>query len=159
MNTNTIISLAILIAVSIFLFVLMNLLKSKKEKRKLKLIEDEAEKQNCLISKSEFCANLLIGIDETSNFLFFINKNRGKSQFVNLNDMRNCTLINKSRTLSNGGSSYKVIDKLGLNFVPKFGDNSEFFLEFYNSEYDSLNLSGELQLVEKWAEIVQNNIR
>lgn len=158
MNTATIITLAILIAISIFIFVLMNMIKTKKEKIKLKLLADEAIKQNCQITKSEFCSGLLIGIDEPSNFLFFINQNRNKSHHINLREVKIMRLINVTRTVTNGGSSYKVIDKLGLSFASKVGDKGDEFLEFYNSEYDSLNLTGELQLLEKWAEIIQNKI-
>ena len=147
--------MAIVIAASILLIVYSIKSKRKKENKKLQLLSAIADKHNCKITKHEFFGDLLIGLDEKSNFLFLINNSNNKmEQAVNLSEIQKCRVVSTSRTVN----SITVIDKLELCFSPADKNKPQVFLEFYNSD-NSPTLVGELQLIEKWAEIVNNQLK
>jgi len=52
-----------------------------------------------------------------------------------------------------------VVDKLELSFYPVEKGKPEISIEFYNDEYDSLTLSGELQLAEKWEKLLNEQLK
>ena len=72
--------------------------------------------------------------------------------------IQKCKVINSSRIVANGDSTHNVIDKLELALTSPEARTADTNLEFYNTNRDNLFLNGELQLTEKWAEIVNNNI-
>jgi len=157
MNAITIISIAIAIAVCILLIVLIKTIKRKKTQKKFQTLSDFAAKHDCKITKHEFFNGISIGLDETSNYLFFIKHNYDKKteQQIDLLKIQNCRVNNISRMVN----GVVVIDKLELCFSPLAKDAPQLIMEFYNSDYDSLTLAGELQLIEKWAEIVKNKLK
>ena len=56
------------------------------------------------------------------------------------------------------GSSDTVVEKLGIGFLYHDKNKNEVVLEFYNADYDSLTLTGELQLAEKWCNLFNEKI-
>jgi hypothetical protein len=132
----------------------------KRDKKMLQELQIFAESNNCKISQHELWNNSQIGVDETANAVFFIKKLKEKEikQQINLNEIEKCRVINSGRTVSNKNGSHKVVDKLDLAFTFHDKNNGEITIEFYNSDYDSLTLSGELQLVEKWYKIINDRI-
>ena len=52
----------------------------------------------------------------------------------------------------------KVVDRIELTFVNQDKIKSDTMVSFYNSEYDRLTLSGEIQLAEKWSKIANAKI-
>ena len=55
--------------------------------------------------------------------------------------------------------SLSIIDKLEFCFYPADKTKNEEVTEFYNDEYDSLSLTGELQLVHKWEKLISEKIK
>lgn len=155
MNLISIISLAIIIVACIVLILLSKSSKRKKENKKLQLLSAITGKHNSSVTQNEFFGDLLIGLDEKSNFLFFINNSQSNKteQAINLSETQKCRVINTSRAVNNT----TVIDKLELCFTPLDKNTPQVSLEFYNSD-NSPTLVGELQLIEKWAEIVKSQL-
>lgn len=144
-----------IIATGIVLIVLSKRSKIKKEHKKLLLLTAIAQKNNSGITQHEFFGDLLIGLDEKSNFLFFINKSIPETEeAINLSEIQKCRVINTSRSVD----SITVIDKLELCFTPLDKNKPQVHLEFYNSD-NHPNLVGELQLVEKWSDIIKNRLK
>jgi hypothetical protein len=54
---------------------------------------------------------------------------------------------------------YHVTDKLELCFYPYEKEKPEGSLDIYNSEFDRLTLTGELQFVEKWEKMMNERIK
>jgi hypothetical protein len=94
-----------------------------------------------------------IGLDETQHKLFYMNKQALTPQqvVVDLAEVKNCAVVNMSRDVN--GS--RIIDLIGLRFSFHNTKWPEQLLEFYNKE-ESMLLSGELQLAEKWRVIVSD---
>lgn len=155
MNQGTIIFLAILflsIAVPVFIF---NIKKKKQEKLLRDRMNEIAQKSNCTISTYEQWKDLQIGLDEKSGTLFFIRNTKDHETMseVDLSQVQNARVLKAERIVTNGSDKYTAVDKVDLTLMPR-NSRSEQALAFFNSSYDSPTIQGELQLAEKWSEIV-----
>jgi hypothetical protein len=139
---------AILIAICMLPFVLIGRNRRKQEKLLFQSLSNIAAKQNCKITVHECCEEYIIGLDETSNFLFFFKKIKDKeiSKQINLAEIQNCKTINTSR--SNGNE--KIIDKLELSLIANTKKTPDILLELYNSD-DRMQLGDDFLLIERWA--------
>lgn len=136
MDSGTLVIGAIMIAICILPFILINNSIKKQKKQLLQALLALSDQKNCKMTQYELGSNLAIGIDENADLLFFFKRLKDKeiSQHVNLKD------------------------KLELCISPKTKSRPDIFLEFYNSE-ENLQLNGELQLIEKWAKIINDQIK
>ena len=159
MNLETTIIGAIMLAIFIVPYVFFSGSSKRKEKKLLQSLSNIAEQHNCKITQHEISGELIIGLDETANFVFFFKKinDKGIAQHINLTEIQNCKVINLNRTINNKNGNYKVIDKLELSFIPIAKNNSETLLEFYNSD-ENRQLTVEFKLIEKWAKIVNDRL-
>lgn len=160
MKLSTILIVASIIAISVILYVIVSVQSKNKAKKKLQVLSDYASKHNCSITKNEIYNNISIGMDEKTNFLFFIksNDNIDVLKHVNLSEIRNCKVVNTGRTVQFNNSNTTVIEKLNLCFYPANKNKEQIQLEFYNVELDGSILNGELQLAEKWSDILNNKL-
>jgi len=150
-----------MIASLIILFVAMKISNNNKEKKKFQEISKIASRQNSKISQLDSSGNFIIGIDENTNFLFFLKKddNTETDQAVNLSEIQSCRIINSGNSINNKNGNYHVINKLALSFSPIIKGKLDIEFEFYNSETDTYTLSGEIQLLEKWKGIINNKLK
>lgn len=152
--------IGIIIIALIFLpFILISRSRIIKTKQIQRTLSDFALQHGCQVSQQELCSDFIIGIDEVKNYVFFIKRDdyRYHSNFVNLADFNNCKLINIGRSVGRD-SSYKVIERLELCFVPKEKDGKEILFEFYNAEKRS-QLNDELQCIEKWSKLINSSMK
>lgn len=160
MDIGTIIMGIILIAIVVVPMVLLGR-KGKKTKHKLlDLLTIFANQKNCQITEHEACGDFVIGLDNRNNFVFFI-KVTGEdyeTNSVNIAETKNCKSNIVSRTVSFNGRNDKVIERLSLSFIPKSNIIPAVELEFYNAE-KSTQLVGELQALEKWQKIINDQIQ
>ena len=159
MGFGTIFGLVILIII-VLAVVIVNSNKKNKKKQFMQTLSDLAEKSNCKISEHDLWNNTLIGIDTAAHKLFFIRKTAdiAISNEIDLLGIQKCRVINSSRVISNNETNHTVIDKLELALTSPDAKIADTMLEFYNTNRDNLFLNGELQLAEKWAVIVNENI-
>ncbi len=160
MDLGTITSLAAFLFVCLIMIVIAGRNSRKNEKQFLQAFYGLAEKHQCKISQYDRWRNTAIGIDENTGKVFFIRKLEGKEilLYVNLEEILKCRVINTSRNVSSKEGKIKVIDKLELAFTYRDKNSPEIYLEFYNADYESLTLRGELQMAEKWCEIANGRI-
>ena len=147
---------ALVIVACILPFIIMYKTKKYNEEQLLEELKSTASEKGFLLTNYEVSGDLSIGIDETSNvFCFCKNVRDNKSQeFIRLNEVKKCSLIN----LKNSTGSQSIIDKLALSFEFKTKTNPSVFAVFYDSE-QQLQLSKELQLIEKWYSIINQKIK
>lgn len=118
-----------------------------------------AEEHNCKISQYEFCSDIIIGLDESKNFVFFLKK-RGEnfiSQHLDLSKFQMCHTAKKIRTIKTKNETLVITDRVELCFVPKNNRMNEIRFEFYYKELNS-QLIGQLQLADKWAKQLNDRI-
>ncbi|AEE53159.1 hypothetical protein [Haliscomenobacter hydrossis] len=150
----------IIVLLCIIPFVVMSQNSKRKKQKKLQNLFDFAAKNQGNITQHDFWHKSSIGLDETNNTLFFIRTLQDKeiTQVVKLEDMQKCQLINTNRIINDQDSQVKVIDKLELSFTPRDKQQAAIVLEFFKVESDSLTLTGELQLAEKWTNLANAQI-
>lgn len=160
MELSSVLIVAILMATSIVVYVIVRRSRLNREKNILQSITDLANQHHCKIDQYEFYNDFLIGIDESKNFVFFQKKSNDKNedQFVNLADVQACKIVNMGRTVNNKAGNYNVVDRLLLIFVPIAKNGTEVQFEFYNAEV-SMQLSKELQIIEKWQLIIDERLK
>jgi hypothetical protein len=160
MNLESAMAGAIMIAICIVPFISMSRGRKKRDKQMLLSLTEIAKQHDCQISQHEFCGDFVIGIDEIKNFIFFHKhlKNRVIEQFIDLANIKNCKVINLSRSIKTEEGIQKVIDKLELAFIPTSKDKSEITLEFFNSDVTT-QLYGEFPTIEKWSKHINDRLK
>lgn len=145
-------------SISIFLcflpFIIMNINKKRRENKILHSMNKLAQEQGCTITQHEFCSELVIGIDENKKFVFFCKKSNDKetAQFVNLSSIQQCSIIHTK------DSETKVTEKIELCFTPIGSNKANQLFEIYNGN-ESLQLMGEIQLVNKWEKLINDKLK
>lgn len=160
MESGTTIIGLILLFIMVLPFILLSKKKSKGGKHFLSILFDLAKKNNSKISEHELWNNVAVGIDRDTHQLYFIRKTATNNIVYNidLSEIQKCRLVNSNRKVNYKGGSYNVIDRLELAFTYCDKIKPEIILEFYNSEYDSVALNGELQLASKWLKIINTEL-
>jgi hypothetical protein len=161
MDLGTIITTLVFIAIVTVPFLLTGYSKKRKRNNLFRRLTEMAEDENCIITQHEFCGNFVIGLDGMAGRLFFFKKveNLEIAKSVNLREFKSCRFINSNRTVNDKKSSYNVVDKLELCFYPNDKSKPDISVELYNDEYDSLTLTGELQLAEKWEKLLNERMK
>jgi hypothetical protein len=159
MNFGAIIGLIFLIAC--ILIIILVISKNKNSKKQiLQTLFSLAEKNNSKISEHDIWNNTLIGIDKDAHKLFYVRNmgGNGISEAIDLSEIQKGRVVNSNRIVTSKESSNNVTDKIALVLTLNDSKKPDIELEFYNTNRDNLFLNGELQLTEKWAEIVNTNI-
>ncbi len=152
-------SIIILATISLIVFIQRN--SKKREKKFYSVLQSFANDNNSKISSYDRWDKTLIGIDTSEiSKLFFIRTISDKEfkEVINLSEVKKCRLIKTERTVWYNKENVKVIDKIELIFSYIFTNKPDIALEFYNNDYDHLTLSGELQLAQKWLDIVDRTL-
>ena len=158
MDSGTLIIAILFILVCSIPFVIMG--SKKREKQFLRMLLEMAGKNNGKLSTYDFLTHAAIGIDDRANMIFFVKKvyNMETHQLVTLHKIQKCCVITATRNGSNEDGIFKIIDKLELVFEHRDKRKADTILEFYNADYSSPTLTGELQLVEKWCKMLNDKI-
>ena len=160
MDSGTFIVGAVLIALCILPVVITEISRKKREKKLFRLLTSEAEGQNCNITKFEQCCNNIIGLDEANKVLFFIKKRDSViiSRFADLKEIQNCKAHNLLGSSDNNGTNYQFTKKVELILQPGIKNKPDVIIEIFDAE-EGRQLSGELQLAEKWSEMIRGILR
>jgi hypothetical protein len=154
----------IMIGMIVFIFVvpgvwiyIRNLINEKQFRNKLFSL---AAKSSCEISEFDFWKSSAIGIDKNKHRIFYLReiKSEELKREIDLSEIQKCRVLNASRSMHSKQGNYVSIDKLELILTNRDKEKPEIGLEFYNITNDSLAISGEVQLVEKWSGIVEKEL-
>lgn len=112
------------------------------------------------ITKYDIWDQSIIGMDESVPELYFIGNSSDDQTFqkVILADIQRCWLNETSRTVSIKGSSVKVVEKVELILGNKQKSKPDTVIEFYNQQSGKLDLTGELQLAQKWNQLINDKM-
>lgn len=160
MNIGSTLVGLLFIIICILPFFFMGRKRRKLEKQMLKDAERFAEEKQCKITYKELVRDFVLAIDETNKALFYfkITPEKVDKLHINLAEIKNCKVVNVSRTVGVKGASQKVTDQLFLDFIPQNNTGKEIKIEYYNADVNT-QLCGELQSIEKWAGIINNCIK
>jgi hypothetical protein len=157
-DTGTIVTAVFFLLLFSIPFILLNISHKKRVKQNLLLLNREAGKSNLTVSTFNTWGNTSIGMDEKANVIFFTKKTPegDMAQQVTLTETEKCRVANIKRTESDGDHHYSLTEKLELVFENK--KKMETALPFYDIQYDGGMLTGELQMAEKWCNIINDKI-
>ncbi len=163
MNLENILLNTILVVLCIIPFILMGRFQQRRKNQLLKSLEALASEQNAHITQKEFCGNIVIGLDENKNLLFFFKQNNADNsqiakQVIDLSKVSNCRIINTSKSVKTKEGNNTTIEKLELDFSYTADNEPNTILEFYDKE-EKWQLSGEVQLIEKWEKLLKPRIK
>lgn len=142
------------IVVFIMPFILLGIFQQKRKKKLLDLISQLAAAQQCKLTKKDFCGELVIGIDAEKMHLFFVKRlglknNQELTYSLNLHPLCYCKVMKQISHKENLKGKQEVIEQLELVFFDGIATSPSARIEFFNKE-NSLQLSGEYALAEKW---------
>lgn len=149
-------SIFILIVSALVIFIRIR--NRKRNSRKIAVLQAFAVENQSTISTWDTWENTLIGISTPeTNRLFFIRSIPGREirQVINLSEVADCRMVKTGKQVAYHKELVQVVDKIELVFS-LFQHQPALSLEFYNADYNNLTLSGELQLAQKWAGIVNS---
>jgi len=160
MDWGTAIVGLISILICIVPFVIMYYNRVKKENKMLQSLNEIAQQHNCKIGQYEFCGDYVMGIDENRNFVFFFKQKKevAISQFVDLSEIQTCRMVKKTRNVKNDIGSLGFIERVELSFTPTNKNKGETKFELYDEEIN-MQLSGELQFVDKWTKQINDRLK
>ncbi len=143
----------VLIAICVLPFVWMHRIKKAGENKLLKALSELAAGKGCAASKQQVFRDFAIGMDENKGYVFFYKKSNEEevSACIDLAGTRTCKVVNTSSSFNTHDGARKVTEKLELVFAPVADNTPTVALEFYDM-YKNVQLSGELQLIEIWAD-------
>lgn len=160
MDLATAIIGSILLILSFSPFIFYYFYKKSREKILYKLLLSLAQSQSSVIAKYEVCNDFIIGLDESSRNLFFCKESKVKKfqQHVNLKDVHSCKIVKISNHEGSKSNGFAPIDFLGLSINYANKSKPVEVLEFYDSSENN-QLSGELQMIEKWETIINSKLK
>jgi len=127
-----------------------------KRKQRLSALLAFSEKNGLRLSVKEAWNDCAIGIDDASRKLVYV-KNAEEDHrevLIDLKDIARCSINNASREVKTSAGAQRIIEQIELQFFNKKSETPA-SVEFYDGK-KQMQLSGELQLAEKWAALVKN---
>ena len=101
-----------------------------------------------------------MGLDAAANKILYLKKNENQENMVviDLRQVERCRVANKTHQVKSNGKNIAVTDSLHLAFILKDKSKADKTVEFYNGD-ESLCLRGELPLVEKWCDLINQQLK
>lgn len=130
----------------------------RREKAKVAPLKAFAAENSAHLSHIDSWERSLIGIDYAKpGTLFYIRSmpDREIREKINLLEVSDCWVYNSTRLVNYRKQEVKVIDRIEV-ILTFYGRKPRKTLEFYNNDYDSLTLPGELQMAQKWNDVIHD---
>ncbi|HOX83082.1 MAG TPA: hypothetical protein PLJ60_15015 [Chryseolinea sp.] len=158
MESGTITSIIMLVLMFAFILTFVRWMSLKRVNRFLKPLQSLAKETNSIITDYAIWNNNIIGHDKNTHHVFFIKTTEEKQtqQTIALSSVQKCHINNSSRSAINNQS---IIEKLELVFTERGKNGTEISLEFYNAKHDNLTINEELQLIQKWSGIINDQLK
>jgi len=99
-------------------------------------------------------------MDRKTHKHFFIKDIEGDvtENEVDIEDVQKSRFIKISRNVTNNKSYQTILEKLELGLTFKANEKRELILELYDSNYDILTLRQEPELVQKWSDLINDEL-
>lgn len=160
MNFNLILGWSIGALIIVSLIVITRLKNKSRDQKKLNPLLEYAAENNSVITEYDAWGKTLIGLDNNKiKRLFFIRNipDREIRETIILSEISECRMYKTNRKVKYKSGFTEVTDRIDV-ILYFYNHRQEVCLEFYNTDYDNLTLTGELQIAQKWTEIINKII-
>ena len=72
--------------------------------------------------------------------------------------MKDCSVLNVSKTIKSKDGNYTIVDRLDLSFTPKEKNKAGVQFAFYHSDSNN-QINEELKSAENWSRIVKDQLK
>lgn len=158
MDKGTAIIGIIILLLCIVPFVIMHYNTKKRKQKILAVLKKAALKDHHIIDQHDVWSHSAIGLCTDLQYLYGI-RIFGEQVNVFVADLslyNKCTVHTEKRTQDIDGEKYSFPEKISLHFS---NSNSSVSFEIYNTEVDSLTITDEINLAEKWKHIANDCIK
>jgi hypothetical protein len=133
----------------------------KKTKKSFAILSSFAFEHESTISVHEFWRNHGIGFDKYSDKLFFISEDNGfsKKQLVDLSNKIECQVYKNYIGIETASGMQQVLEKVGITIKERISTGKDILIDFYDYARDGANINFEIKLAEKWAEIINSDLK
>ncbi len=158
MDLGTTITGLIVLLICIIPFVLMTINIKRRKQLLNSVLNNFAIENNSTIEQFETWNNRAIGIDSTSNQLFFVEivDNCHVFQNVNLIDIVKCSVVKSSK--NNDTTDMNMIDQVKLQLKNKDQNKPHTELVLFQSGIGATSLTGEISIANKWKTIISSSL-
>jgi hypothetical protein len=160
MDLGNILLWSVVTLICVVPFILLSRMAKKDKEKDLQALLDFAAKNHFSITQHDLWFKSAIGLDEAKQAIVFISRLHGTplAQWILLEDIQNCRVVEANRTVNVADSTSKVVDKIELVFTPRNSNNANVVLEFFNVNSGNLTPSFEFELAEKWSKIANEGV-
>lgn len=146
--------------VAAFILMVITLKDTKKKDSALTELQLFAAENGSRITLSDKWNDSAIGIDEHLKMVYFINKKHGHEvkKSINLLPVRSCRLVQITRSAGEGKNLQTLTDRVEIALGYHDRSKPENFIEFYNIQYDKAFIVSELDLANKWVDIISKSL-
>lgn len=152
MNLATSIVTLVLITICISPFIIMGIKKVKNKKQKRQYLNQLANENNLKIGQNDVFGHFSIGMDSNNEQLFFYrnqNEHDNMAIAIKFSDIKSC-FINKI-------GDKNSVKKIELCLHSNVKNQQDTNLIFFDNQTE-FQLNGQLQLAEKWKNIIQRQL-
>lgn len=134
--------------------------RTKRKNEILNALKTLADSHALHIAQQDVWSNTGIGMDDKKNNLLFVRmqNNTAIATHVDLKSIQLCHVNKRSSTVGEGNDRYSVIEQLTIVLQPIDKSKALMVLPCYDANEDSASLTGQLQLVDKWQAILQQQL-
>lgn len=146
---------AILVAICASPIIYFIASRKNQEKKLINALKTFATQHHETIGNYEICGQFIVGVNDHLSTLYFAKQHENKLvvEKLLLKEVAGAVVETKYRTDKHS----KSIEHLGIRFLPKRGQVSEFYWDFYNIQ-NNFQLNGELQLADSWVKRINQII-
>ena len=137
--------------------IVLSCFKSKKKENGFFLkLQSFATENSCTISTYDHWHKTLIGFGLGKIFFIRNTSENDVKKLIDLSEVYSSRIVKTVKIVSYNGENLSVLDKIDL--VVFLINNTDVVLEFYNSKYDNLTLTGELHFAQRWSEFINASV-
>jgi len=161
MDTFAIKSTIIVVLIFVVIIILIKMTRKNKSNKLLDKLHKLAELNNSKIAEYEIFEDRIFGIDKETKSLFFIKNDEERfiEKSIFLKDFDKSKIVKHHSTVKNNGQSFDILDSLDIVFQPKDKNKAVDKINIYDSNFDNLTLSGEVQFAEKWCKKIEEILK
>jgi hypothetical protein len=157
---TTIVGILVLL-ICIIPFAMVGYRSKLNNKKKLEELIAFAKEKKGNITIHEQWRNSAIGLDKQNEMIFYFHQENETKIFhqILLQEIESCNINNVNSNISNKGNNYKIIEKIELVFSYQDKKLEKIALNIFNSKSEGLTVSGELQIAEKWHQLINEILK